>query len=73
MASPGNYIVHDLDGKEDDVPSAHETAYPQLKSHPFPHELAMVYTPSKEEVALAEGATHIEIARVRFLVLLKTF
>ena len=38
------------------MPSVHETAYPRLKSHPPPHELATVYTPTKDEVALAEGA-----------------
>jgi Domain of unknown function (DUF4158) len=55
------------------VPSVHETAYPRLKSHPSPHELAMVYTPTKDEVALAEGAARSVIARVGFLILLKTF
>jgi hypothetical protein len=55
------------------VPSASETAYPRLKSHPSPHELAMVYTPTKDEVALAEGAARSELARLGFLVLLKTF
>ena len=55
------------------MPSVHETAYPRLKSHPSPHELAMVYTPTKDEVALAEGAARSELARVGFLVLLKTF
>jgi hypothetical protein len=55
------------------VPSAHETAYPRLKSHPSPHELTMVYTPTKDEVALAEGTARSELARLGFLVLLKTF
>jgi hypothetical protein len=55
------------------VPNVHETAYPRLKSHPSPHDLATVYTPSKDEVALAEGVSRSEIARLAFLVLLKTF
>jgi TnpA family transposase len=55
------------------MPSVHETAYPRLKSHPSPHDLATVYTPSKDEVALAEGVTRSEIARLAFLILLKTF
>jgi hypothetical protein len=55
------------------VPSVHETAYPRLKSHPSPRELATVYTPTKDEVSLAEGVTRSEIARLEFLILLKTF
>ncbi|HEY5868512.1 MAG TPA: DUF4158 domain-containing protein, partial [Candidatus Tectomicrobia bacterium] len=54
-------------------PSVHETAYPRLKSHPSPRELATIYTPTKDEVALAEGVTRGEIARLAFLILLKTF
>jgi TnpA family transposase len=59
--------------QEDNVPSAYETAYPRLKSHLSPRELAMVYTPTEDEVTLAEGVTRSDIARVGFLVLLKTF
>jgi TnpA family transposase len=55
------------------VPSAHETAYPRLKSRPSPHELAMVYTPTKDEVVLAERVTRSDVARLGFLILLKTF
>jgi Domain of unknown function (DUF4158) len=55
------------------VPSVHETAYPRLNSHSSPHDLATVYTPSKDEVALAEGVTRRETARLAFLLLLKTF
>ena len=55
------------------MPSAYETAYPRLKSHLSPRELAMVYTPTKDEVTLAEGVTRSDTARVGFLVLLKTF
>ena len=55
------------------MPSVHETAYPRLKRDPSPHELARVYTPTKDEVALAERVTRSDIARVGFFVLLKTF
>jgi hypothetical protein len=55
------------------MPSVHETAYPRLKSHPSPHELAMVYTPTRGEVALAERVTRSDLARLGFLVLLKAF
>lgn len=49
------------------MPSAHETAYPRLKSRPSPHELAMVYTPTKDEVVLAERVTRSGVARLGFL------
>jgi hypothetical protein len=55
------------------VPSAHETAYPRLKSNPSPNELAAVYTPIREEAALADRVARGEVARLGFLVLLKAF
>jgi TnpA family transposase len=55
------------------MPSIHETAYPRLKSHPSLQELAMVYTPTKDEVALTERVTRSDLAHLGFLVLLKTF
>ena len=55
------------------MPSAHETAYPRLKSNPSPTELAAVYTPTKEEAALADSVARGEVARLGFLVLLKAF
>ncbi len=53
------------------MPSVHETAYPRVKRHPSPHDLTTVYTPPKDEVALAEGVTRSAIARLAFLILLK--
>jgi hypothetical protein len=61
------------DNWEADVPSAHETAYPRLKSNPSPNELATVYTPTREETALADRVARGEIAHLGFLILLKTF
>ena len=55
------------------MPNAHETAYPRLKSNPSPSELAAVYTPTIEETALADRAARGEVARLGFLVLLKSF
>jgi len=50
-----------------------DTAYPRLKSHPTPHDLAAVYTPSWDEIALANTATTGLRTRVCFLVLLKAY
>lgn len=55
------------------MPSPHETAYPRLKSSFTPRELAEVYTPTPEELALADRVTKGPVAKVCFLVLLKTF
>ena len=35
------------------MPAVHETAYPRLKEGVTPTELAEVYTPTAEELALA--------------------
>ena len=55
------------------MPSVQETAYPRLKAHPTPKELAAVYTPSPEELRLANVQAQRSAARIAFLVLLKTF
>lgn len=53
--------------------SSHETAYPRLKSHPTARELAEVYTPNLDELALAKMYAQRPAPRIGFLVLLKTF
>jgi len=55
------------------MPAIQDTAYPRLKSLPTPPELALVYTPSWDEIVLANRTTKGTVARVGFLVLLKTF
>jgi hypothetical protein len=55
------------------MPAAHETAYPRLKECVTPADLAEVYTPTAEELALAMKTTTRSGARLGFLVLLKTF
>ena len=55
------------------MPSLQETAYPRLKSNPSTKAFAQVYTPTAEEIALAQKVTRGEIPRLGFLVLLKTF
>jgi uncharacterized protein DUF4158 len=55
------------------VPTIHETAYPRLKNNPSPRELADIYTPTKDEMALAESVARSSTARLGFLILLKTF
>jgi len=55
------------------MPSVNETAYPRLKLHPTPKELAAVYTPSPDELELADAQAQRATPRVGFLILLKTF
>jgi hypothetical protein len=55
------------------MPAAHETAYPRLKEAVTPTDLAEVYTPTAEELALAVSTSPRPGARLGFLVLLKTF
>jgi TnpA family transposase len=50
-----------------------DTAYPRLKSHPTPSDLAAAYTPSWDEVMLANTSTTGLRTRVCFLILLKTY
>lgn len=51
----------------------HETAYPRLKSSVSERDLLEMYTPSVEELALANRVSKGENAKLGFLVLLKTF
>lgn len=51
----------------------HETAYPRLKHSPSRRDLEGIYTPSHEEIELAESLARSEVAKLGFLVLLKTF
>ena len=53
------------------MPVIHETAYPSLKEGVTPAELAEVYTPTAEELALAMRTSTRSGARLGFLVLLK--
>ncbi len=55
------------------MPVAHETAYPRLKEGVTPADLAEVYTPTAEELALAMSTSARGGAKLGFLVLLKTF
>src|SRR5437764_14206407 len=55
------------------MPAAHETAYPRLKESVTPADLAEVYTPTSEELALSMSTSTRRGARLGFLVLLKTF
>jgi hypothetical protein len=55
------------------MPSLHETAYPRLKSVVTAHDLATVYTPTQDEIALAHRVARGTGARLCFLILLKTF
>ena len=55
------------------MPTIHETAYPRLKSNPTPRELVTVYTPTKEEMDLADRVARSSTAHLGFLILMKTF
>ncbi len=55
------------------MPTTHETAYPRLKTNVTSQDLAAVYTPSAEELALADQLTKGAAAKLGFLVTLKTF
>ena len=55
------------------MPSLHDTAYPRLKSSVAERDLAEVYTPTLEELALAHRVTRGSNAKLSFLVLMKTF
>lgn len=50
-----------------------DTAYPRLRSSLSIHELARIYTPTSDELALARRTTRGMVPRICFLVLLKTF
>jgi hypothetical protein len=51
----------------------HETAYPRMRSHPNERELVELFTPTPEELALAERHTKSHIAKLGFLVTMKSF
>lgn len=53
--------------------SIQDTAYPRLKSNLTPKELASIYTPTPEELLLAERVTKGRVAKLGFLILLKIF
>lgn len=53
--------------------SVHETAYPRLKRNPSDQDLSAIYTPTKEEMALAQHLTRSAQTQLGFLVLLKTY
>ena len=53
--------------------SIQDTAYPRLKSNPTFKELINVYTPTPDELQLAERVTRKSSTSLCFLVLLKTF
>lgn len=55
------------------MPSAHDTAYPRLKSSITQKELERYYTPSEADLALALSSANGNTGRLSFLVLLKTF
>lgn len=53
--------------------SLHDTAYPRLRSQLAVRELTEIYSPTHDELALAQSATRGASAQLGFLVLLKTF
>jgi hypothetical protein len=50
-----------------------DTAYPRFRSSLTIHELARIYTPTSDELALARCTTRGVVPRICFLVLLKIF
>ncbi|WP_346294450.1 DUF4158 domain-containing protein [Sphaerothrix gracilis] len=55
------------------MPTVSDTAYPRLKANPTERELESIYTPTTDEIQLAQQSTKGSTARVGFLILLKTF
>lgn len=55
------------------MPTIQETAYPRLKSSVSARDLAAIYTPASDELALAAQVTRGEVAYLGFLILFKTF
>lgn len=51
----------------------HETAYPRLKHNPSRRDLTETYTPSQDELKLADSLACSEVAKLGFLLLLKAF
>ena len=46
--------------------SVHETAYPRLKRNPSDQDLSAIYTPTKEEMALAKHLTRSSQTQLGF-------
>ncbi|MBA2658447.1 MAG: Tn3 family transposase [Nitrosospira sp.] len=55
------------------MPTIQETAYPRLKTYVSAHDLAAIFTPTADELALAKQVTRGEPTYLGFLILLKTF
>jgi hypothetical protein len=55
------------------LPTIQETAYPRLKNHVSASDLAGIYTPNLNELALAKQMTRGVVAQLGFLILLKVF
>ncbi|NBD32637.1 MAG: Tn3 family transposase, partial [Cyanobacteria bacterium] len=55
------------------MPTVAETAYPRLKNQIREKELIEIYTPTQEELNLANAYTRKGVTKLGFLVLLKTF
>ena len=55
------------------MPTKAETAYPRLKNYVTSRELTEIYTPTQQELALADRYTKKGATKLGFLVLLKTF
>ena len=55
------------------MPTKAETAYPRLKNSVTSQELTEIYTPTQQELALANQYTKKGATKLGFLVLLKTF
>lgn len=55
------------------MPTIQETAYPRLKNHVSARDLASIYTPNLDELALAKQVTRGVVAQLGFLILLKVF
>ena len=55
------------------MPTKPETAYPRLKNYVTSRELTEIYTPTQQELALANQHTKKGATKLGFLVKLKTF
>jgi len=55
------------------LPNINETAYPKLKNSFSESELLEFYTPTKNELALAETSTERQLAKLCFIIFLKCF
>ncbi|MEL6856595.1 MAG: DUF4158 domain-containing protein, partial [Cyanobacteria bacterium J06607_13] len=68
-----NFSIQSPIQKDLPMPSVEDTAYPRIKSNPSQQALETLYTPTEEEMLLAQQRTRGEIAMLGLLVLLKTF